>query len=172
MTQLLIFIIISFISFSQGIAGEESASAVAEVTPSPSLSPTLAEPTVEKKESVISLAEVCTSQFKQFPGKFENELLSKVCNKVLVEDSCKSAEGAPIFHYSKKGTEKEAQNILVFSLIHGDETSAGSVVRFWMERLEKIEPRNNWRVIPILNPDGLKYKTRVNANKVDRRAHV
>ncbi|MGZ5280421.1 MAG: M14 family zinc carboxypeptidase, partial [Pseudobdellovibrionaceae bacterium] len=57
--------------------------------------------------------------------------------------------------------------ILVISLIHGDETPAGSVGRFWMERLETIAPRNNWRVIPMLNPDGVAKKTRTNGNKVD-----
>lgn len=168
MTQYFIFIFITFISFSRVLASEEPAAVIVQAVPitevTPSATPELS---MEKKEPLISLAEVCAGQFKKFPGKFESEQLTKVCNRVMVEESCKSVEGVPIFHYSKKGTEKEAQNILVFSLIHGDETSAGSVVRFWMERLEKIEPRNNWRVIPILNPDGLKYNTRVNANKVD-----
>ncbi len=178
MTQYLILLFISFFSLSSVLGNVEPKASIVEATssqsvglsatPTPELSPSLTpEVSVEKKEPIISLAEVCTSQFKKFPGKFENDLLTKVCNKVLVEESCKSTEGVPIFHYNKKGTEKEPQNILVFSLIHGDETPAGSVVRFWMERLEKIEPRNNWRVVPILNPDGLKYKTRVNANKVD-----
>ncbi|WP_374033052.1 M14 family zinc carboxypeptidase [Bdellovibrio bacteriovorus] len=52
-------------------------------------------------------------------------------------------------------------------MIHGDETPAGTVGRYWMERLEGIDPRNSWRVIPVLNPDGVKYKTRYNANKID-----
>jgi hypothetical protein len=42
----------------------------------------------------------------------------------------------------------------------------------WAERLiqlhdKKIEPRNTWRVVPMLNPDGLHAKTRMNSNGVD-----
>jgi murein peptide amidase A len=36
-----------------------------------------------------------------------------------------------------------------------------------MARLKSIEPRNTWRVLPIVSPDGLKARTRYNANKVD-----
>jgi hypothetical protein len=36
-----------------------------------------------------------------------------------------------------------------------------------MERLEEIEPRNSWRVIPVMNPDGYKLRTRTNAAGVD-----
>ena len=52
-------------------------------------------------------------------------------------------------------------------MIHGDELPAGSLARSWMERLTKVEPRNQWRLVPILNPDGLKKRTRTNANGVD-----
>lgn len=78
-----------------------------------------------------------------------------------------SAEGRPIYHYEKMSTDSHAKKILVFSLIHGDETHAGTVGRYWMERLEGIAPRNSWRVVPVLNPDGVKLKTRTNANKID-----
>lgn len=44
---------------------------------------------------------------------------------------------------------------------------AGSVARSWMERLTKIEPRNSWRIVPILNPDGLAKNTRTNARGID-----
>ena len=33
--------------------------------------------------------------------------------------------------------------------------------------LQEIDPRNSWRVVPVLNPDGLKMKTRTNANSID-----
>jgi murein peptide amidase A len=59
------------------------------------------------------------------------------------------------------------KKVLVFSLIHGDEFAAGSVARAWMARLRTIEPRNTWRMIPVVNPDGLTLKTRTNARKVD-----
>ena len=36
-----------------------------------------------------------------------------------------------------------------------------------MERLAQVDARNSWRVVPILNPDGLLARSRVNANQVD-----
>lgn len=114
-----------------------------------------------------SLAQDCVNDLKKFPGAWDDKLLTQACQKVLVSASCVSAEGRPIYHYEKMSTLPGAKKVLVFSLIHGDETPAGTVGRYWMERLEGIDPRNSWRVIPVLNPDGVKYKTRTNANKID-----
>ena len=36
-----------------------------------------------------------------------------------------------------------------------------------LERLSMISPRNDWRIIPVLNPDGVQKKTRTNARGVD-----
>lgn len=113
------------------------------------------------------LQQSCVDQLLKFPGPSDKKLLSAACGKVTVKEECKSVEGVDIFHYEKLAKNPKASRVLVFSLIHGDETPAGSVGRFWMERLEDIDPRNSWRVIPILNPDGVKAKTRTNANKVD-----
>ncbi|MNJ91396.1 murein peptide amidase A [compost metagenome] len=114
-----------------------------------------------------NLNEDCVNSLKKFPGAFDDKLLVSACAKAIVDDQCVSVEGRPIFHYDKLSTDPEAKKVLVFSLIHGDETHAGTVGRYWMERLEGISPRNSWRVIPVANPDGVKYKTRTNANKID-----
>jgi protein MpaA len=114
-----------------------------------------------------TLAELCMKDLRPFPGKIDEKAFKSACEKVSHFPNCKSVKGHPIYHYDKKGDHKTHQKILVFSLIHGDETPAGSVGRFWMERLENITPRNTWRVLPMLNPDGVKEKTRTNANKVD-----
>lgn len=115
----------------------------------------------------MQISELCQKALSPFPGNYNKELFAKACEKVLMIPSCVSTEGVPIFHYEKEGVNPKRSRILVFSLIHGDETPAGSVGRFWMERLEGIDPRNTWRVVPILNPDGVKNRTRTNANKVD-----
>lgn len=115
----------------------------------------------------VDLADYCFNGLKGFPGKFDVKLLKAACAKAQHLDNCGSVNGDPIFHYDRPGSHKSNQKILVFSLIHGDETPAGSVGRFWMERLDSIDPRNSWRVIPILNPDGVVLKTRTNANKID-----
>ncbi len=114
-----------------------------------------------------NMTDICIQSLKDFPGNSDSKLLSEACKKVMVLEECKSVEGVPIYHYDHAGNDKTPKKILAFSLIHGDETHAGTVGRYWMERLEAIEPRNSWRVVPILNPDGVKKKTRYNANKID-----
>jgi hypothetical protein len=115
-----------------------------------------------------NVSETCFNELKKFPGARDEKVLKTACEKVVVSEPCVSAEGRPIYHYEKLAPEdKAAKRVLVFSLIHGDETPAGTVGRYWMERLENIAPRNSWRVVPILNPDGVKYHTRTNANKID-----
>lgn len=109
----------------------------------------------------------CVNDLKKFPGVSDDKLLTLACEKVQIEEQCVSSEGRPIYHYDKVSSIPGAKKVLVFSLIHGDETPAGTVGRYWMERLEGIDPRNTWRVVPVLNPDGVKYKTRYNANKID-----
>lgn len=118
-------------------------------------------------ESMLKISDLCEKALTAFPGKYDAKVLHAACAKADVLPGCESVNGTPIYHYDRKGEAKKPASILVLSLIHGDETPAGSVGRFWMERLESIAPRNNWRVVPILNPDGLLKKTRTNANKVD-----
>lgn len=122
---------------------------------------------VSARAEFVNVAKDCVTELKKFPGAWDDKLLTQVCDKAKVEALCVSAEGRPIYHYDKISATAGAKKILVLSLIHGDETPAGTVGRYWMERLEGIDPRNSWRVIPILNPDGVKYKTRTNANKID-----
>jgi len=120
-----------------------------------------------KADQNVGLSDLCINGLKEFPGKFDDKILKQACAKVTKLSGCQSVQKVPIYHYDKKGNHKSQQRILVFSLIHGDETPAGSVGRFWLERLDTIEPRNTWRLIPMLNPDGVKLKTRTNANKID-----
>lgn len=123
--------------------------------------------TEAQKTNFIQIADLCEKSLTRFQGKFDAKVLKAACGKAQVLQSCESVQGTPLFHYDKTGDSKKAAKILVFSVIHGDEIPAGSVGRFWIERLETIVPRNNWRVVPVLNPDGLEKKTRTNANKVD-----
>jgi len=122
---------------------------------------------ISKAETALSLAEQCIQNLKNLPGKYNEVQLKAACNEAQSLPICKSTQGVSIFHYDKISSSKEPKKILVFSLVHGDEMPSGSVARSWMERLTTIEPRNTWRIIPILNPDGLAKKTRVNANGVD-----
>ena len=120
-------------------------------------------------ESISSLSELCFNELRSLPGKSKESELKQSCQNAKRLDPCESEKGTAIFHIDvpARSSEKHPRKILVFSLIHGDELPAGSLARSWMERLTKVEPRNQWRLIPILNPDGLKARTRTNANGID-----
>ena len=109
----------------------------------------------------------CIDLLNQMPGPYNKMEIESVCRETQLTEGCMSVNGTPIFHYDKAGVDKRGKKILALSLIHGDETPSGSVARAWMARLQNIEPRNSWRVIPVVNPDGFKQKTRYNANQVD-----
>lgn len=109
----------------------------------------------------------CETELNKYKSYYKDQNIADICKKATVLESCKSVKGSPIFHIDEKGKNDKAKNILVFSLIHGDETDAGVLGRYWLERLEKVDSRNNWRIIPILNPDGTNKKTRTNANGID-----
>jgi hypothetical protein len=116
-----------------------------------------------------ALPDLCFQELKRLPGKTKDVELRAACAKAAQLPACVSEKGVPIFHTDlpARASEKNPRKILVFALIHGDELQSGSLARSWMERLTKVEPRNQWRVVPILNPDGLKARTRTNANGVD-----
>lgn len=114
------------------------------------------------------IRELCYHSLKDIRGNFDKEKLRVACGYAKVIPGCRSEKGVPIFYFEKQGLFPDrAKKILTMSLIHGDETSAGSVSRSWISRLVDLKSRNTWRVIPIVNPDGFKAGTRTNANKVD-----
>lgn len=115
----------------------------------------------------LSLRQECIHSLKAYKSFFKEEALEQVCGQVEIMDGCASRDGEPIFHMDYKSKLKAPKKILVMSLIHGDETHAGALGRFWMERLMKVDARNSWRIIPVANPDGVKKKTRTNGNGVD-----
>lgn len=115
-----------------------------------------------------SLSNLCEDQLGALPGAYNKLTLSKTCRTALQLDGCESQNKIPIFHFTREGTDKQkSKRILALSLIHGDELPSGSVTRSWIARLQSIDPRNTWRVLPVANPDGVKMKTRYNKNKVD-----
>ncbi len=120
-----------------------------------------------ESEDPSELTLYCLKQLQGLPGQFRIEELTEVCGKVQQEPICVSTEGRPIFHYLKSGSLPVGKKVLVGALIHGDEAPSGTIARSWMERLTKIDPRNSWLIIPILNPDGYKKSIRMNANNVD-----
>lgn len=144
-------ILISLNLFSMSTFAEIATSATTEVQ-------------VVNKETLSSW---CTEVLGHYKNYKEKTNLVKSCEKVLQKDGCTSVKGKPIFHLDQKGKNDKAKNILVISVIHGDEIGAGSLGRYWFERVQEIDPRNNWRIIPVANPDGAEKKSRTNASGVD-----
>jgi protein MpaA len=84
----------------------------------------------------------------------------------------KSVKGRHIMLREYKAALKPAGRVLVVGGIHGDELTSTSIVFRWMELLQRPggdADQYHWRVVPVLNPDGLLAKppTRVNARGVD-----
>jgi len=115
----------------------------------------------------VSANDKCVSELGSIKNGLSKDSVTKLCSKAAKLRQCASAQGTPIYHFDYPARQKHARNILVFALVHGDELESGSIALRWMERLSNIDSRSRWRVIPILNPDGLKNKTRTNANGVD-----
>lgn len=117
----------------------------------------------------------CKAQIEKTVRAGNRDRLEKQCERMLTLSSCASEEGRPIQHInfdSQNKKEGQSKRILVFGLIHGDEPLAGEMALEWSQRLytlrdKKIEARNDWRIVPMLNPDGLYAKTRTNAHGVD-----
>ncbi len=114
-----------------------------------------------------TVAQQCQTDLKKMGSGVTDADIVSVCAEVKQLPDCVSKEGLPIYHFDRKGTDKKPRHILAKALIHGDELPSGSMARAWMTRLQKIDPRNTWRVIPVANPDGWKARTRMNGNGVD-----
>lgn len=137
---------------------------------SPALGTTDSEPKVlstnstvteEEKKTCLELMRLTTRESQQ--SKYE-----AYCERVAKLPKCTSREGRPIFHVQKDSASHHGKRILVLGLIHGDEPLAGEMTLEWADRLAALENnRSTWRIVPILNPDGLLKKTRMNSSGVD-----
>ncbi len=83
-----------------------------------------------------------------------------------------SSEGAPILHkdYLPVPGRLPLGRVLLVGGIHGDEYSSVSIVFKWMKTLDEFHSGLfHWRILPLLNPDGLlrKKSQRMNTNGVD-----
>lgn len=84
----------------------------------------------------------------------------------------RSIKGREIMLREFKPVQPPAARVLVIGGIHGDELTSVSIVFRWLELMVQPSHDNgpyHWRIVPVLNPDGLLAKppTRVNARGVD-----
>ena len=150
------------------------------IVPAPAAAPAakVAEPVVATENALVT---------PSAPGETPSEASQKYCKETIDKivrpqnrarlqgfcahvnqlQVCHSTEGRPIQHADSESNDARGKRILVLGMIHGDEPLSGEMALEWEERLQNIDHRNAWRVVPMLNPDGFKLKTRMNANGVD-----
>lgn len=140
---------ILFLSLISKARTENSAAKITPITPDP--------PTA----CIQDLAKI---EFK-LPGP---KKAGDICASAQRLEICESVEKRSIHHFEFSGSANEkGKRILVFSQIHGDEGPSKLMGYRWVQRLQRINPKNHWRVVPNLNPDGELLGTRTNARKVD-----
>lgn len=157
--------------------GSTSAAAHASPTPmaSPTSSPTASNGTPAASAQTNAAAvldapsekEACLATLKATVRKENQERLAAYCENIQRLPSCMSVEKRPIHHMTSSSQDPRGKRILVLGMIHGDEPLAGEMALEWATRLKKIDHRNDWRVVAMLNPDGLERKSRLNAHGVD-----
>ncbi|MBF0357680.1 MAG: DUF2817 domain-containing protein [Magnetococcales bacterium] len=118
----------------------------------------------------------------------ESLSVSAICKKIgaklgsVSEEDClsnnftlsggRSRNGLPIIvkEYPPLKSRTPQARILLLGGIHGDEFSSVSIIFKWMQTLNKYHSGLfHWRVVPLVNPDGLlrKKSQRMNQNNVD-----
>ncbi|MDH3647372.1 MAG: M14 family zinc carboxypeptidase [Gammaproteobacteria bacterium] len=90
----------------------------------------------------------------------------------LLDSGADSFKATPLFYKDFGSEDESATRVLLVGGIHGDEYSSVSIVFKWLAMLEEdLGERFHWRVVPVLNPDGLlrppRMSQRMNANGVD-----
>jgi hypothetical protein len=90
----------------------------------------------------------------------------------LMPTNTSSVNGFPILMREINADKKNmpALKILLLGGIHGDEQTASSIVFKWLAALQKNHQQEfEWRVVPVLNPDGLlaAKPMRMNARGID-----
>ena len=98
-------------------------------------------------------------------------LLEKLSNKLIVETIGQSVLGAPIYGVKLGNGDKR---VLMWSQMHGNESTTTKAIFDLLNTL--LDDKSSLKhileactlyIIPILNPDGAKAYTRINANKID-----
>lgn len=100
------------------------------------------------------------------------QIKASTCVSAELKPWAKSVNGRHILIREFMPAQRPVARVLVVGGIHGDELTSVSIVFRWLELLKQPTgqaARYQWRVIPVLNPDGLLAKppTRVNARGVD-----
>ncbi|MBQ0929456.1 succinylglutamate desuccinylase/aspartoacylase family protein [Ideonella sp. 3Y2] len=104
-------------------------------------------------------------------SSFLVDLTAARCQQAaLLPGDGRSVRGVPLWFRDVRPAAPPRLRVLVLGGIHGDEMASVNVVFDWLDRAVKAaDPGIHWRMVPLVNPDGLMRKpsTRVNARGVD-----
>ena len=96
--------------------------------------------------------------------------VSDCMSGAFADSGHKSVNGRPLIMRQIEPSSRPGRGrVLLLAATHGDELSSVSTVFDWMNIIGNDGTGYEWRVAPVLNPDGLFHQppTRVNANGVD-----
>jgi len=114
-----------------------------------------------------SPAEWCGQLVTRLPGITSSQCVASA----LQPTGARSLQGFPILMREVPAVRQAAPiRVLLLGGIHGDELSASAIVFKWMQSMQgPIAQSFQWRIVPVVNPDGLlaPKPRRVNANGVD-----
>ncbi len=125
---------------------------------------------------VVATLELLNRQHVETCHRIGNKLGSvsteQCLNSGLAHSGAWSNSGAPILFrdYPRLPGREPLGRVLLIGGIHGDEYSSVSIVFRWMSVLQKYHSGLfEWRIVPLLNPDGLlrQGSQRMNAHGVD-----
>ncbi len=105
-------------------------------------------------------------------GKLASVTLEECLGSQLQQARAYSSHGSPLLFkdYPPVPKRRPLGRVLLVGGVHGDEYSSVSIVFKWMNTLnEHHSGLFHWRILPLLNPDGLlrRKSQRMNANSVD-----
>jgi protein MpaA len=120
------------------------------------------------RETDVTVHDVCV----RIAGKLGSVTLAECTRRDLQLSGGRSVKGTPILEkvYPPLGRRAPRARVLLIGGIHGDELSSVSIVFKWMGILDEHHSGLfHWKVVPLLNPDGLlrRKAVRMNANGVD-----
>jgi len=109
---------------------------------------------------------------ERIAGKLASVTLDECLDRGLRRVDAYSSAGSPILfkEYPPLSSREPLGKVLLVGGIHGDEYSSVTIVFKWMSTLDEHHSGLfHWRILPLLNPDGLlrRKSQRMNANEVD-----
>ena len=126
-------------------------------------------PVRQVSATLASPADWCKQLVLRLPG-----INNAACeNSGMSPTGASSLRGFPLLarHIAPSGNGKgRPVRVLLMGGIHGDELTSSSIVFNWLGWMGgPLASQFEWRVLPVVNPDGLlaRTATRVNANGVD-----